>query len=649
MPTRFRVLVLAVALAAAGFAMFPGPMGVGRVLAHAQLITSIPGSGEVVAEAPAELLILFSEPPELAFSQVHLSDESGAEVEHGGLGIDPQDEHGIVVALPDLAEGTYGVTWAVVSAADGHSTTGFFSFGVGDVDLGAPDDHGGHGHQGGAGASVFTGASPTEIAGWVVAKTLGYAGPLLGIGLSLIGFAVLYPARRQLLRRLAVAQGALLIAGGVGSAAQIWLQADSVTGIAGLGAVEFAQGSRIGQLLMARVLSGVLGGAIVLVMVVTLGGRRDAGRMTGIALGIGGVAGLAGTALIAAGSHAAAFASPGPVVAQTIHLISGGTWLSGVVVLASMALASWRRGESLRSGELAPIVSRFSGLALVAIALVGLTGLYATWIHAGWLIPFDDGYRFSLLLKLLLVAAALGIGGLNYLDGARQPERWGGFGRRVTLEASLALAILALTANLSVRAPTTQAAPVAIAPAVSAGETDAGTRLSISPGRPGPNRFGAALATGVGHHSHVELTLQRLDQDTGVSRIALHPESETTDGAGGVTGWAADGGLLPAGSSWDATVVVHGDDGTEVSRQRFAFALDAAQVSEGRSEPPIDPGVLVTMGLIGLGVLGAAYALDGGSPPLTDPRIGRLALLGGGAVAVVAGVLMFFGAPKISG
>ena len=54
----------------------PGAAG-GRVLAHAQLVASSPGSGTVVPEPPEEIRLVFSEPLEAGLSSADIADLNG--------------------------------------------------------------------------------------------------------------------------------------------------------------------------------------------------------------------------------------------------------------------------------------------------------------------------------------------------------------------------------------------------------------------------------------------------------------------------------------------------------------------------------------------------------------------------------------------
>ena len=105
-----------------------------------------------------------------------------------------------------------------------------------------------------------------------------------------------------------------------------------------------------------------------------------------------------------------------------------------------------------------------------------------------------------------------------------------------------------------------------------------------------------------------------------------------------------DGGLLPPDSSWEVTVAVTAEDGSELGHGRFAFAVDRSTIVEGREPLPIDPGFALGFLLLCAGVLAGVYALSGGSLPGVEHATGRIALAGGGAVGSAIGlILVVFG------
>ena len=63
-------------------------------------------------------------------------------------------------------------------------------------------------------------------------------------------------------------------------------------------------------------------------------------------------------------------------------------WLGGLVMLG--ALTDFGGGSRLEPGALRRVIPRFSALALVSVALIALTGIYADWVQTRDLLGFDS-------------------------------------------------------------------------------------------------------------------------------------------------------------------------------------------------------------------------------------------------------------------
>jgi hypothetical protein len=348
----------------------------------------------------------------------------------------------------------------------------------------------------------------------------------------------------------------------------------------------------------------------------------------GPSLALGGFAGAGGLILLAASGHAAAYREPAPLVAMIVHLLAVSLWLAGLLTLAWAATLGRR---SLRQ-----MVPRFSALALVAVGLLAVTGLYSDWLQTRDLLAFDSPYGLTLGVKIALATAAFALGAVNLRSAGADR----GFSRRVVVEAALAAGVLIATGVLASGSPPAQERPIAIAAAPSSA-VSAGVppRLELAPGRPGPTRFSVVVPEAVGHVL-VELQLHRLDE-AGETRLELTPVPDRVDT------YAAGGGLLPADSSWDASVVVRAHDGAELSRTRFSFALDSEGVSSGRSVPPLDPVVLLAALLLLGGLAAGAFVLAGGAVPGVDRAVGRVASLAGSAISVALGLVLVLGGPRL--
>jgi methionine-rich copper-binding protein CopC len=97
--------------------------------AHAFLDHATPAVGSAVRASPAQVKLWFTQRLEPAFSTARVSDRSGKQIDKGDPQVDPADATLLRVSLPQLAPGTYRVTWRVLSV-DTHVTEGDFTFDV---------------------------------------------------------------------------------------------------------------------------------------------------------------------------------------------------------------------------------------------------------------------------------------------------------------------------------------------------------------------------------------------------------------------------------------------------------------------------------------------------------------------------------------
>ncbi len=96
---------------------------------HARLSQSTPAADAVLAKAPKEVRVRFTEPLEGSFSGIRLTDAAGKELTPGKAVVDSGDSTAMRLSLPVLESGIYRVHWSVVTR-DGHRVKGEYSFTV---------------------------------------------------------------------------------------------------------------------------------------------------------------------------------------------------------------------------------------------------------------------------------------------------------------------------------------------------------------------------------------------------------------------------------------------------------------------------------------------------------------------------------------
>ncbi|MGW3807441.1 copper resistance CopC family protein, partial [Micromonospora sp. NPDC005113] len=105
--------------------------------AHAVLVESQPANGTTVTAVPRVALLRFSEDISPEFSAASLLDSTGRAVEGTRIATDRRGARQLVLELPTLAPGTYGIAWRVLAEDDGHTTDGVVIFTVGSPSPGA--------------------------------------------------------------------------------------------------------------------------------------------------------------------------------------------------------------------------------------------------------------------------------------------------------------------------------------------------------------------------------------------------------------------------------------------------------------------------------------------------------------------------------
>ncbi|MCB8902603.1 MULTISPECIES: copper resistance CopC/CopD family protein [unclassified Streptomyces] len=387
-----RLLILAAALLGTLLA------GAAPASAHAALTGSDPKDGAVVATAPKEVNLTFSEQVAMSADSIRVLDPAGRRADTGeilNLCSGSIVRYGVALRA-GLPDGTYTVAWQTVSA-DSHPISGAFTFSIG-----AP--------------STTSVALPDRTAGG------GLVGTLYGIAryVSYAGFAVLVgggafvlacwprgasvrPVQQTVVRGWLTLTGATLV---------MLLLRNPYTGsgelsdafdLAGLKAV---LETKTGAALTSRLL---LLGAAALFVAVLFGAyarRTDPKEKKDLAfgLGVGGTvvaAGIAGTWALA--EHASTGIQPGIAMpVDILHLLAVAAWLGGLTVL----LVSLYKAPSVDRSA----IERFSKVAFGSVAVLAATGLYQSWRQVGsWSALTGTRYGQLLLVKIGLMCVLIGI------------------------------------------------------------------------------------------------------------------------------------------------------------------------------------------------------------------------------------------------
>ncbi|TPM31870.1 copper resistance CopC/CopD family protein [Mesorhizobium sp. B2-3-4] len=489
-----------------------------QALAHAALIKTDPADGAVLAQAPAQFSLTFSEP--VSPLVLTLVKPDGTPVALTSFRLTDQT---LEIDNPQaLKSGTHVLSWRVISA-DGHPVGGSLLFSIG-----APSEP----------PAVSEAVDwPLRSAIWI-GKVFLYAGLFLGVGGA---FAIAWLAGDGRAGQRFVA-GAIL--GGL-------LAAPLSLGFQGLDALG-APLSHLAQAVVWRTALGTSFGWTVLVTLIALGlglmslaGPRAAARPLALA-------GLAGVgAALAASGHASA-AEPQWLTRPLVFVHGTGiAFWTGALVPLGLALKR-------RTVGAVEFLRRFSWAILPVVALLAAAGIVLAVIQVQTPSALlGTAYGRLLLLKLVLLVFLFTLAAVNRWKltasaeaGATEVQRR--LTRSVGVEVLIVLAIFGIAAGWRFTPPPRALAIAAAQPAsVHIHALQAMADLSITPGHAGPVTASMIIMTGdFGPLDAKEVTLVLSKPDSGIEPMK---RAATKPGDGS---WRVDNLVIPIPGRWTVRIEI---------------------------------------------------------------------------------------------
>jgi copper transport protein len=417
--------------------------------AHAIVESTEPRIDQVVETSPEQIVMRFNEPVELAFGAIRVYDTNGDRVDDGDADHVGDDLQAVTVPLEaDLPNGTYTVTWRVVSA-DGHPISEAFVF-----HIGAPGSR-----PGGIADDILRGQSgsgPLEGVIYGVARWFNFTGMVLLAGALFFRLVIWRPTAdapseerfEARWRRLLVWSWVAVV---LASIASFVLQG----AIAGdLSMTDAAKPSVLSEVLETRFGQVAIMKFVVLVLLGVL--WRFASKPWAMPVGL-----LLLVPLLSSPGLSGHAGTTDPVAlnvsVDVLHLIAVSAWIGGLVVLLSAAFPAAKAAGG--ASAMAPVVARFSKMAMIAVAVILVTGTYASWVQVQALRALTGAtYGIVLLSKIAVFIPIVLLGAFNQrvmkprIERAASSDGGGGalstFRRLLLGEVGLAAVALVLTALL---------------------------------------------------------------------------------------------------------------------------------------------------------------------------------------------------------
>lgn len=585
--------------------LIAAPEGAQPAAAHAELVSSDPPANAVLLDAPSEVSMTFSEAIDPAASHVDLHDPAHAEVEGLGPVRAGADGRTLGVALPSLDAGLYTVSYRVVSAVDGHVTTGELAFLVDPTGTQQPP------------AQAPTSSSSSGDAATVAARWIALVAGLVATG-TLVAWRVQMPTVLRSLPESAqrppwgLAAGSAVAAFGA-LAVYLALAARPLVVPGGhhdhgmlldfaapFGWTPFAIAMRVALAATFVAFGLSIGRAFQLEEV---GRRGGAARViTDRRLATAVLALLAAALLgMSMAGHAASLGGPAFGLLDWAHLLAVAAWLGALPTIGLIAVRARRAGVPPRP-VLASALRAHAPVALVAAPVVALTGVANSPVVLGAAREATASpYGNLLLAKAVLFSIALAIGATNHLlvRGRRPPPA---VPLLLAEIATAAVAVMVAATLVTIQPAATRAqssVDVPVRPLQLVGAAGPyRVHVAISAAAPGSQRY-AVLLSDLGTDapaSDVAAVALTFDPPAGSGLAATRVELAPQPVAGR---WATDGDFTPIVGSWRLTAAI---SRSGIPDETVSFELPVEEPGRAERLPP-DTGVGVPA------PLGAMWAL----------------------------------------
>ena len=368
----------------------------------------------LTSNAPAgttEVIVFFSEPVDINFSEIKVLDNNGNQVDNKDTNY-YEGELSLIVTTPPLEDGVYTATTKVLSKVDGHLVPGAFLFAVGDVivdptilGIEKPSElvflpEAGARFPGILGQTIILGAIIASLIIWgtqnkqSIKEELekienihhGKFMSLTGIGLGLVFVSDILMIAVQTIRLETSPLNAIQTDFG-----NIWLIRMAIT----------------------IILLGIWFG---------LDRKKKLSKRNQIPILVMSLALIATTSLI---GHGAASGETSALLLDYIHGLVAAVWIGGIFYFVFTLLPTLSNlKESSREKMSLVLIPRFSIAFIIAIGIVTITGPTLMWfLESDVGLITESVYGQLIILKIVIAAIMIGLGGFFQFKIQRNAEK----------------------------------------------------------------------------------------------------------------------------------------------------------------------------------------------------------------------------------
>ena len=409
--------------------------------AHPFLLDSEPGQGQNAPAGTTQIITNYSEAVEIGFSELRVYDANGNQVDNKDTAYNG-GETSLIVTTPPLEDGVYTITSKVLSKIDGHLVQAAIVLGVGDVKIDSSLLEKQENSE-----TTFIPESIARFPG-LVGQTIVLGGVIVSITIWSSQQTRFREVFADINEQFKIKFSKIIGIGVIATFASNFIMLGVQTWRLETSPLDVI-GTTFGTTWLIRMIITI----IIIGLWFWMEKKNEITIKGQIPLLIASLILIATTTMM---GHGASTELEAPWILDYSHNLLSSIWIGGVIFFAFVALPTITKTEnSIKEKITLSLIPRFSGLFIIAIGILIITGPTLLWFLDDNVASLTDStYGKLILIKIAIAAAMIGFGGMyqiKFLKNMNELEKLN-ISRKISkplkFEAGLGIALLAVVALL---------------------------------------------------------------------------------------------------------------------------------------------------------------------------------------------------------
>ena len=409
--------------------------------AHPFLLDSEPGQGQNAPAGTTQIITNYSEAVEIGFSELRVYDANGNQIDNKDTAYNGS-ETSLIVTTPPLEDGVYTITSKVLSKIDGHLVQAAIVFGVGDVKIDSSLLEKQENSE-----TTFIPESIARFPG-LVGQTIVLGGVIVSITIWSSQQTRFREVFADINEQFKIKFSKIIGIGVIATFASNFIMLGVQTWRLETSPLDVI-GTTFGTTWLIRMIITI----IIIGLWFWMEKKNEITIKGQIPLLIASLILIATTTMM---GHGASTELEAPWILDYSHNLLSSIWIGGVIFFAFVALPTITKTEnSIKEKITLSLIPRFSGLFIIAIGILIITGPTLLWFLDDNVASLTDStYGKLILIKIAIAAAMIGFGGMyqiKFLKNMNDLEKLN-ISRKISkplkFEAGLGIALLAVVALL---------------------------------------------------------------------------------------------------------------------------------------------------------------------------------------------------------